>query len=627
MKRLGNVMVALLLAASQIYAADIKVSELPAATTVGSTDVFVGVQSGVTKKFSLSLISSGVVADLDLSPYVLLAGDADGQTIKGVTGTGSPRLALGVVDEFSGSLISGEDAGPYSRLSVTSFNEDEIPQFSFKNLINSYIGSFTCNAATCTLLSTSGANSTQFSLNPAEIVASTTELQVIATGTATITAGDSVEISATKDEVVAEFMAKNALTTKSGLRIVASDTGGANGRAQLYVDGNQAFEASALRTTIQHCSDYGPLADFSTIGNPIECDRYYDLTLNLPCFYDGTGWKCAADPVALGTDTTGDYVASATASQGLLLTGTEAGSLGLIDCAASQVLKRNVGDTAWECAADDSGAGGVSDGDKGDITVSGSGSTWNVDADSIALGTDTTGGYAASLTEGGAATTATALAADPADCAANQFATTIAASGALGCSALSDADIPNGITITLASTATALAANGSNCAAGNYPLGVDASGAVESCTTDDDVPEAADYSALTAGRSLTAPSAGTIDADAELYTHTKCMMIESPAVGDDFLFFRAETAITITGIDCLAADGTSVAVLVKECNSNGGACGNTEASITCGTTNTTEASGIDDSAVDAGDWMRIDPGTNTGTVTQLSVCVTFTVND
>lgn len=33
-----------------------------------------------------------------------------------------------------------------------------------------------------------------------------------------------------------------------------------------------------------------------------------------------------------------------------------------------------------------------------------------------------------------------------------------------------------------ASTATALAANGANCSAGNYPLGVDASGAAESCT-------------------------------------------------------------------------------------------------------------------------------------------------
>ena len=47
--------------------------------------------------------------------------------------------------------------------------------------------------------------------------------------------------------------------------------------------------------------------------------------------------------------------------------------------------------------------------------------------------------------------------------------------------ALVDADIPNTITIDLAATATALAANGANCSSGNAPLGVDASGAAEGC--------------------------------------------------------------------------------------------------------------------------------------------------
>jgi filamentous hemagglutinin len=89
--------------------------------------------------------------------------------------------------------------------------------------------------------------------------------------------------------------------------------------------------------------------------------------------------------------------------------------------------------------------------------------TGNINPNSIALGTDTTGGYAASVSEAGPAT-----------------------------------------------TATALAANGANCAAGQYPLGVDASGAVESCTV-----AAGSGTVTNAGGDLTANSvvlgAGTVD--------------------------------------------------------------------------------------------------------------------
>jgi hypothetical protein len=144
----------------------------------------------------------------------------------------------------------------------------------------------------------------------------------------------------------------------------------------------------------------------------------------------------------------------------------------------------------------------------------------------------------------GNASTATALAADPSDCSATQYATGIAASGNLTCAQpastdLSDASalvknnagntwttgaqdfgaatslkVPtsagaapttsgfiaydstantfvggvNTATKTFATTdgnvatATALAGNGSNCSAGEFPLGVNASGASESCT-------------------------------------------------------------------------------------------------------------------------------------------------
>lgn len=74
----------------------------------------------------------------------------------------------------------------------------------------------------------------------------------------------------------------------------------------------------------------------------------------------------------------------------------------------------------------------------------------------------------------GNASTATALAANGANCAANSYPLGVDASGAAeSCGTNISGN---------AATATALAANGANCTSGNYPLGVDASGATESCT-------------------------------------------------------------------------------------------------------------------------------------------------
>ena len=71
----------------------------------------------------------------------------------------------------------------------------------------------------------------------------------------------------------------------------------------------------------------------------------------------GATWTVDANSVALTTETTGNYVAGVTANQGLLLTGTEGATLGLLTCTTGQILK-NVAGTSWACAADDTGAGG-----------------------------------------------------------------------------------------------------------------------------------------------------------------------------------------------------------------------------------------------------------------------------
>jgi len=128
---------------------------------------------------------------------------------------------------------------------------------------------------------------------------------------------------------------------------------------------------------------------------------------------------------------------------------------------------------------------------------------------------------------------------------------------------------------------------------------------------------------LTADRTITLPDAsGTVVLQGNL-TQKKCIIVEDPTSGDNLLMFNASSIITVTGIDCLSADGTSVAATLNECDANGANCVSIESAITCGTTNSTESGAIDNATVDAGDWVRLSLGTNTGSVTQLAVCLEY----
>ena len=199
--------------------------------------------------------------------------------------------------------------------------------------------------------------------------------------------------------------------------------------------------------------------------------------------------------------------------------------------------------------------------------------------------------------------------------------------------------------------------NGANCLAGSYPLGVDGAGAVEDCT---DASTEIDASIATHAGNASAHHAATVDTgpvpdcatagdvqtgdgscvdpatQAELDTHEgnasahhgheKCINIDPAATVTDWFMYRFNRAATINGIDCIVDAATSVVLTLRECDGNGGTCAATEAAMTCGPTNTTEAAGIDDPNGDAGDYMRVLRGTVTGSPTQAMLCFHFTYN-
>ena len=109
------------------------------------------------------------------------------------------------------------------------------------------------------------------------------------------------------------------------------------------------------------------------------------------------------------------------------------------------------------------------------------------------------------------AAAATALAADPADCATStHFAVGVNASGVATCEAISDADVPDTITISLAATATALAADPADCATStHFAVGVNASGvAVCEAISDADVPNTITVDLATLATTATTANAG-----------------------------------------------------------------------------------------------------------------------
>jgi hypothetical protein len=83
----------------------------------------------------------------------------------------------------------------------------------------------------------------------------------------------------------------------------------------------------------------------------------------------------------------------------------------------------------------------------------------------------------------GNASTATALAANPTDCSANQFANAIAANGNLTCAGITDADVPNTITVDAATSLTDGDKGAISASGGTLSIDAGAVGATELAST------------------------------------------------------------------------------------------------------------------------------------------------
>jgi hypothetical protein len=105
----------------------------------------------------------------------------------------------------------------------------------------------------------------------------------------------------------------------------------------------------------------------------------------------------------------------------------------------------------------------------------------------------------------------------------------------------------------------------------------------------------------------------------------KSFTLDSPTDSDNKFMFVAQVALTVTSVTGIVEDATSAVLTLQECDSAGDNCSTIEA-VTADVDGTISTS-IDNAGIDAGDVVRVDVGTVTGTVGSAHVTVAFTKND
>jgi hypothetical protein len=112
-------------------------------------------------------------------------------------------------------------------------------------------------------------------------------------------------------------------------------------------------------------------------------------------------------------------------------------------------------------------------------------------------------------------------------------------------------------------------------------------------------------------------------------TLTWSQSFASPTSSTNRLILRPPYGIRIESVSCIvdpADTGESVPVNVQQCDSNGDNCTTIDAAITCGNTTTTDDGSISSPNITSGNWVNLNFGTVTGTVSNVTVTIKYTVN-
>jgi hypothetical protein len=131
---------------------------------------------------------------------------------------------------------------------------------------------------------------------------------------------------------------------------------------------------------------------------------------------------------------------------------------------------------------------------------------------------------------------------------------------------------------------------------------------------------------LTAGRSLT-ESTNDILADAELYTVTKTIIIETPTSADNFIMFHVELGMQVTAAHAIVEDATNATVQFLQCDSAGDNCTEITSPIVAVVTGAADDGVIDAPDLDVDDWVRCNITATTGTPGHVTATLTMTMDD